>query len=320
MLYPLQENQHPPLLDPVSCGENLLLNVVRFSELAPDHCADCADYHIRYAAHRFTGISKGIALDRPYLIDLIRTCIKERIAASNAMIEIVIPGSADTGILATCAHAAATLGAASLNRCRFTVLDRCPTPLILCQEFAARHQLSLRTCQVDLQNLFQHYTADLIVAHSILRFINQSEQVTILDKFASWLRPGGRIIVSNRLKPPGQADMEAEFSKRTAANNAVEKILASGLLQTREPPETIMKRLNRSIGDGEGRPGEIQSLADARKLFARSQLREISLQSVTGKIILAPDDVISRGRVLALLCRDDDPVMASIPGAPVALL
>ena len=121
------------------------------------------------------------------------------------------------------------------------------------------------------------------------------------------------MIVSNRLKQRNQADMEAEFRKRTAANNAIEKLLESGVLRTREPPETMMKRLNRSINDGEGRPGEIQSLAAARKLFARSQLREISVQNVTGKITLTPDDVIQRDRVLALLCRDDEPVMAPIP-------
>lgn len=315
MIYPPQENQQPSLLDPISCGEDLLHSAARVSELAPDHCAGCADYHIRFVAHRYTGIPKGIALDRPYLIGLIRTCIKERTAASNASIEIVIPGSADTGILATCAHAAATLGAASLNRCRFTVLDRCRTPLILCQEFAARHQLSLRTGQVDLHNLSQQYDADLIVAHSIFRFINQSDQVTVLDKFGSWLRPGGRMIVSNSLKQGA----EAEFRKRTAANNAIEKILESGVLRTRESAEKIMKRLNRSINDSEGRPGEIHSLADARKLFARSQLRELSSQSVIGKIILAADDVILRDRVLALLCRDDEPVIAPIPEVPIAL-
>lgn len=309
MIYPPQKNQQPSLLDSISCGENLFQNVARVSELAPDHCAGCANYHIRFVAHRYTGIPKGIALDRPHLIDLIRTCIKERTAASNPSIEIVISGSADTGILATCAHAAATLGAASLNRCRFTVLDRCPTPLILCQEFAAGHQLSLRTSQVDLHNLSQHYDADLIVAHSIFRFINQSDQVTVLNKFGSWLRPGGRLIVSNSLK----LGAEAEFRKRTAANKAIEKILESGVLRTREPPEMIMKRLNRSINDSEGRPGEIQSLADARELFTRSQLREVSLQGVTGKIVLAADDVIQRNRVLAVLCRKDEPIVAPLP-------
>lgn len=320
MAQPPQDNQYPPLLDPISCGENLLQNVARVSELAPDHCVGCADYHIRYSAHRSTGFLKSIAIDRPHLIELIQKAIEERSAASNANIEIVIPGSADTGILATCAHAAASLGAPILNRCHFTVLDRCPTPLTICQEFATRHQLSLRTNQVDLQAMSLHYGADLIVAHSIFRFFNQSDQVTVLDKFASWLRPGGRMIVSYRLNQREQADLKAEFRKRTAANNAIKKILASGLLQTREPAQKIMERLNRSIGDGVWRPGEIQSIADARKLFASSQLRELSSQSVIGKITVAVDDVILRDRVLALLCRDDEPVIAPIPEVPIACL
>jgi hypothetical protein len=319
MIYLPQENQRLPLLDPISCGEDLLHSAARVSELAPVHCAGCADYHIRSSAHRCAGIPKGIAFDRPYLIELIRQIIEERVASTNANVEIVIPGSADTGILATCAHAAATLGAASLDRCRFTILDRCPTPLILCQEYAAQHQLSLRTRQVDLQAMSERYNADLIVVHSILRFIKHSDQPAILDKFGSWLNHGGRMIVSNRLKQDEQAEAKTEFRKRTAANKVVKNILESGLLRTREPVEKFLKRLKRSIRDGEGRPGEIQSLAEARKLFARPQLREISSQNLTWKVELAPDDVILRSRVLAVLCRDDEPVKASIPNVSIAL-
>ena len=299
----IADTQDLPLLDPASCGENLLHNAARISELAPAHCKGCADYHIRSAAHRCTGIPKDIAIERPQLIELIRNIIRERADATTSAIEIVIPGSADTGILSTCAHAAATLGATYLNRCRFTVLDLCPTPLILCHEYATRHHLSLRTFEVDLTATPEHYDADLIVAHSLLRFINHADQVAVLDKFGSWLKSGGRLIVSNRLKPDGQTEREAEFRKRTAANSAIAKIIESGALRTGEPSGKFLDRLQRSMDDGEGRPGEIRSLADARSLFARSQLREISLQNLTWKIELAPDDVILRNRVLAVLCK-----------------
>ena len=109
MVYPPRELQGPSLLDPVSCGEDLLHNASRVSELAPGHCAGCADYHIRSSAHRCAGIPKGIAFDRPQLTEMIRKIVAERVAATDTTIDIVIPGSADTGILATCAHAAATL-------------------------------------------------------------------------------------------------------------------------------------------------------------------------------------------------------------------
>ena len=306
MEYPPQELQSPSLLDPVSCGEDLFHNATRVSELAPGHCAGCADYHIRSAAHRCAGILKGIAFDRPQLTEMIRKIIAERVAATDTTIEIVIPGSADTGILATCAHAAATLGVSSLDRCRFTVLDRCPTPLLLCQEYAAAHRLSIRTCQVDLRTTSQQFDADLIVAHSVFRFIERADQIAVLDKFGNWLRAGGRMIVSNRLKPDEKAEAMAEFRKRTVANNAVKSVLESGVLRTREPAEKFLNRLKRSINDGEGRPGEFQSLADAQSLFAGSHLRVLSSQSLTWKIELAPDDLISRSRVLAVLSRADE--------------
>ncbi len=88
------------------------------------------------AAHRSQN-----GFDRPELIKLIKGILAEK-AATAGSIDILIPGSADTGILATAAHAAAVLGQAVLDRCRFTVIDRCPTPLILCSEFGARHHLN----------------------------------------------------------------------------------------------------------------------------------------------------------------------------------
>lgn len=307
-----QENQFPPLLDPASCGENLTRNVVRVSELAPDHCMGCADYHIRAAVQRGFGAAKGIAHDRPHLIQLLAGIIGERAAASNSAINIVIPGSADTGVLATCAHAAARHGPEILSRCRFTVLDRCPTPLLLCQEFASRHRISLETRQTDLLTTSRRFEADLIVVHSLFRFISHEEQVALLNRLGAWLIPGGRMIISTALRTGEAAENLAERRKRTLANQKFREILANGSLKMREPAKQILARLERSMDDSEGRAGEIHSLMEARTLFAKSRLREISAQCLTWNIELAPGETMRRDRVLALLCRDDEPVLAAV--------
>lgn len=309
-LLPLpQENRSLSLLDPVSCGEDLIHNTVRVSELAPDHCVGCADYHIRTAVQRGFGVAKGIAQDRPHLIQLITKIIADRAAASDSSITIVIPGSADTGVLATCAHAAAKLGPSVFDRCRFTVLDRCPTPLLLCQEFAARHRVSLETFQIDLLATSRHFDADVIVVHSLFRFINRLNQIALLDRLGEWLIAGGRLVVSTSLRTGEPEEKLTEHRKRRVANQKFSDILANGSLKMRESAEQVLARLERSMGDGEGRPGEIQSLAEARTLFARTQLREISAQCLSWNIEFAPGESFRRDRVLALLCRDDEPVL-----------
>jgi hypothetical protein len=295
----------PPssLVDPLTCGEDLLQNAARISELAPDNCVGCADYHIRSAAHRCAPVPKGIGFDRPELITLVKQILAEKTDTAGS-IGILIPGSADTGILATAAHAATMLGQAVLDRCRFTVIDRCPTPLILCREFGARHPLEVHTVQSDLVTTSHRFEADIILVHSVFRFIEQSDQVQFLNKLGSWLTAIGRLIISNRLRLDAAQETESEFRKRTAANLAINERLAAGALATRESPQTVLERLQRAMLDGEGRPGEFQSLEDVRTLIAQSQLEEVSLKQLSWNVEINPGNSFMRHRAHAVLrCR-----------------
>jgi hypothetical protein len=205
----------PPLslADPLTCGEDLLQNAARISELAPDHCVGCADYHIRSAAHRCTPIPMGIGFDRPELIELIRATIIEKKTAAGD-IDILIPGSADTGILATAAHAAAALGKGVLDRCRFTVIDRCPTPLILCGEFGEQYRLNVKTVDSDLFANTLDFIADIILVHSVFRFIARANQAAFLNRLGNWLKENGRLIISNRLRLDEAAEVNSEFRRQ----------------------------------------------------------------------------------------------------------
>jgi hypothetical protein len=110
------------------------------------------------------------------------------------------------------------------------------------------------------------------------------------------------MIVSTSLQTTEPAEKLLELRKRTLANHQFMEILANASLKMRESAEQIGARLDRSIGDSEGRPGEIHSLADAQTLFAQSQLREISARCLTWNIEFAPGEAIRRDRVLAMLC------------------
>jgi hypothetical protein len=295
----------PSLFDATSCGEDLAYNARRFSQLAPDHCAGCADYHIRSAVHRCAGPPKSV-FDRPELIRLMRRMIDDASLRSDRMIDIIIAGSADTAVLATCAHAAVTLGAPTLARCRFTVIDSCETPLLICAEFAARHGLHFQARHGDLLSASKPCDADLIVTHSIFRFIERADQASLLKRLGSWLAPHGRLIFSNRLLLDDKgAEARDEIRKRTAANKAAQEALAKGLLQLSEPAEAILGRLERSIADGEGRPGEFRSPAEVEALVRQSGLAQISLECLTWEFAIGPGDLMRRRRVLAVLGRAD---------------
>ncbi|WP_119390304.1 class I SAM-dependent methyltransferase [Taklimakanibacter lacteus] len=295
----------PSLLDPVHCGEDLAHNAARFSALAPLHCDGCADYHIRSALHRYAGPRK--LFDRPELIRLASRLIAEKAVQSDRTIEIVIAGAADTAMLATCAHAAATLGAGILGRCRFTVLDRCTTPLLICAEFAARHGLDFAAQAGDLLSAVAPCAADLIVTHSVFRFIPHEAQATLLRRIGNWLAPGGRLILSNRiLLDDDGAESKGEMRKRTAANAAARQALAEGRLTLSESAGATLDRLERAKGDGQGRPGEFRSLAEVRSLIRKSGLMEISVEELAFEFAIGPGDVMHRRRVHAVLGRSGE--------------
>src|SRR5690606_24805744 len=109
------------LEDPSTYGEDLLENLKLVMSLASVHCSGCADYHIRTVAHRATGEQFGINSDRVELVQLLGELISDRVTRRSGEIDVVIAGSADTGVLATVAHAAAKVGRDALSSCRFTV-------------------------------------------------------------------------------------------------------------------------------------------------------------------------------------------------------
>ena len=195
--------ENRPLLDPVNCGEDLIYNAGRAILLAPMGCINCGGYHSRFTARRVSEEllqrpPTSIALDRPHLIALLKAHFETAILNSNTRsFNIVIPGAADTGILATCAHAAALLGNEVLGRCNITVIDRCATPLELCKEFAERHNFSIKTLQHDFLINPPMLSADLVVAHSLLRFFEPNEQIDVLNLFGSWLNKDGKLILSH---------------------------------------------------------------------------------------------------------------------------
>lgn len=293
------------LLEPMICGEDLAETASRAAELAPVLCTGCADYHIWFAASRFVAPSgKSIAVDRPILIARIREILENGCSADRD-IDIIIAGAADTGILATCAHAAALLGKSFLSRCRFTVLDLCRTPLTLCAEFAERHELRLTTMQCDLSEIAERLDADLIIAHSFLRFIDRPMQAMLLKRFADWLKPQGRMVISQSLRRTDETHHEKEVAKIEASLALIRSAMAEGTL-----PSSVGRLFDRNASPHAhlDQPGEIASLEDFRTLLAQAGLHEYSMDALVKEILLSGQQKFERSRVVAVLGASPTPL------------
>jgi len=170
-------------------SEDLAGNLRLVEALAPIHCKSCSGYHLARARKR---LAAPEALDRAEIVELIRVRAVQHGTADP--FDVLIAGSADTNLLATAAEAVP--GAV---RALYTVLDHCRTPLAVCEAFARDHGLQLQTHQVDMGTPADVFAADVIVVHSLLRFLPRSLHLGNLRAMRQWLKPGGAIVFSHRL-------------------------------------------------------------------------------------------------------------------------
>ena len=286
------------LSDPNSLGEDLLRSVALVFDIAKQHCNDCGGYHLRYVVGRTVRTEASVNYDRIELIARLETELKSIAAHRNGGLEILIPGSADTGLLATCAHTAQRLGPEVSRRTKFTVLDICRTPLLLCQAFAERHGISLKVDQVDLNYPRGEHAADVIVVHSLLRYLHPENHVKFLAALARWLRPGGKIILSNRLQEGLSNKRKSHIAGLMQKVSAGELTLPVDVCEIiealREPPDP---------------PATLERAEDLRQLIAEAGL-QIDAEDIVDKerrpedILLAPE--LSRAvRYVAVLSRPD---------------
>ena len=174
--------------------EDLEANFRLAEALAPVHCRECNGYHLERARRRVQGPTPE-ALDRPDIIRLLRAWVADHSLGSD-LLDVLVAGSGDTNLLATCAEALAG------SDVRYTILDRCQTPLALCDAFASQYGLDVRTLRMDMAAPQGAFAADLVVVHSLLRFLQRETHLATMVTLRHWLKPGGAILFSHRLIGP----------------------------------------------------------------------------------------------------------------------
>jgi SAM-dependent methyltransferase len=277
-------------------GEDVAFNARKAMQLAPNLCCGCADEHIDYALTRPFAADTRIDGDRSELVALLRSLIAAGLARS-APVHILLAGSADTGLLATAAHAAFGVSGEVGQSVHFTVLDLCPTPLALCAEFARRHGLTLATHDVDLTAEGTHFAADIVVVHSLFRHLPLVTRSAVLARLGAWLKPGGRLVFSSSLFSPSEKDA---YVRSSAMQERLRRAIEQGQFDAGEPIEAFLARRRRRAAAA-GSIDEFGSVAEAEALFREAGLRVVSIQEVVR--IARVDDIIwpPKRRVLAAL-------------------
>jgi hypothetical protein len=198
----------PDLRDPLVMGERLGALLERTLELAPIYCTDCEDMHVKWVRHRVENDRSSFYTFHPELVGAVVEAVGLLHRRGKDRLRIMIAGAADTGLLALCAHVVSLQKAFPADSVHFHVVDRCRTPLILCEEFAARHGLSVTTCHSLIPDGDSGLGGNLILGSSLLRFFPPERQPRVLEYLAAQHEPGDVFVYGHilaRVPPPTPA-------------------------------------------------------------------------------------------------------------------
>ncbi len=114
---------------------------------------------------------------------------------------ILICGCADYSMFAHVLHAFGD----GRPRPLVTALDRCRTPLLLTEWYAARLEAPVELACADVLRYEPEQAFDLIVTSGFLGYFDPAQRGALFERCCSLLRPGGQLVFSNRLRATSEA-------------------------------------------------------------------------------------------------------------------
>jgi hypothetical protein len=148
------------------------------------------------------------------------------------------------------------------RKAKFTVIDRCETPLVLCREFAQEHQINLLADTQDLSRPSRGFNVDLIIFHTVLSFIPVEYHIAILQRAATWLNPDGKIYLWNGLQIHNRNENR---NSRIQDNAEILSRIRSGEVAIGEDIEIFEKRLENRVD--RPRPGGRPNMHPSAEYF-----------------------------------------------------
>jgi SAM-dependent methyltransferase len=112
---------------------------------------------------------------------------------------VLLSGASDHALLAL------TLSALGDRKARITAIDICDTPLMLERWYADRVRATVTTRRADILGYEDADPFDAICTHAFLSHFDATQRIALVKKWHALLRPGGKVITVNRLRPGREA-------------------------------------------------------------------------------------------------------------------
>lgn len=168
-------------------------------EQAPSLCRrdaatgdSCAWHHGLWPTLRLLGLVTAPALHGEFL----RTALA---GVAGERPRVLLSGAADHALLAL------VFAAFVERRPEVTVLDLCDTPLLLNRWYAERVGASIATRRSNILEFEEQQPFDVICTHAFLGNFDAAQRVALAAKWRALLRPGGKVVTVNRLRPEHDA-------------------------------------------------------------------------------------------------------------------
>jgi SAM-dependent methyltransferase len=202
--------------------------------LALRHCAPrCRSYHGLWQFLRLLDLGKTMSgLSDVFMSEIAAEARRWTTTRSPEQPpRVLVSGCADYSAYAHLHAACAGTGADP----SFTAVDLCETPLRLSEWFAERLGSRITTIRTDILDHATDEPYDLIVSSGFLGYFRGSVRLRLFETYARLLRPGGLLLVSNRLRD-GDEDQPVGFARSAADEFALlvrerSAVLPEGLRQ-----------------------------------------------------------------------------------------
>jgi SAM-dependent methyltransferase len=177
--------------------ESLVASARVARRFALEHCprtasGDCAWYHGVWQYFRALGVTKTAGGSAVFLGATLRS-----LAAGGDVRRALISGAADDAMSLLAIDAFRDAGK-SLD---LTVVDRCEAPLALVRWSAERLGASVTTHCSDVLTFDSTAPFDIVLTNSFLGAFDPARRTQLFARWASLLRPGGKLLFTNRLRP-----------------------------------------------------------------------------------------------------------------------
>jgi len=169
-----------------------------------------------------------------------------------------------------------------------TLVDICETPLKLSQWYAARRGFAIRTERSDIFDFAPARPFDALCTHHFLNFIAPARRAELFRKWRGMLRPGGRAVIVNSIRPDDASGAAGEYTpfakdQFVAAVRAMRRNARFVMPTTEELVEVLLERDARKRFEPVRSGEEVaDTMAEAGFVIERLEELDCSFAAVAG--------------------------------------